>query len=147
MKTFKKKTSQVLAFSSISQGQEYSFEKTLTEGDIGGFAKLTGDHNPLHTDDVYARKTPFKKKVCHGMFLGSLFSRLVGMYCPGKEALYLTQALEFKRPVFAGDKLTVKGIVMDKSESTKIIALKTLILVEGKVVVSGEAKVLFRGEI
>jgi len=75
------------------------------------------------------------------MLAGSLFSTLVGMVCPGKKNLYLSQSLNFKKPIFFGDNLEVKGTVKGKIESMHMIVIKTEILVDGSIVIDGEAKV------
>jgi len=79
------------------------------------------------------------------MLLASFFSRLIGMYLPGKNALYFSQNLNFVNPCFIGDKVTVQGEIMNKSESTKIIKLKTSIKnQEGKSLVEGTSQVMIR---
>lgn len=130
-----------LSFDEIKVGDTDSFSRTWTEEDIIAFAKLSGDHNPLHTDDSYAKGTQFGQRLVHGMLLGSLCSRFVGMYIPGKNCLYLNQTLSFKKPVFIGDAVEVVGTVTSKSESTKILSISIIIKKGEEVVVEGEAKV------
>lgn len=132
-------------FEEIEIGSKYSFEVTISEELEEDFAKISGDHNPLHMDEQYAQKTKFGKRVCHGMLLASFFSRLVGMYLPGKNALYFSQNLNFVGPCFIGDKITVNGEVFDKSEATRMIKLRTTINnQERKLLVEGTAQVLVR---
>ncbi|WKT58310.1 MaoC family dehydratase [Candidatus Nitrosotenuis chungbukensis] len=109
----------------IEVGQKVKFTVTMDESMLDGFAKISGDYNPLHMDQVYAAKTSFGKRVCHGMLLASFFSRLVGMHLPGQNALYFSQTLNFQLPCFMGDIVTIEGQVTDKSVSTKIITIKT----------------------
>ena len=133
------------SFNEIKIGLEHHFEISIDEKLEGDFAKISGDFNPLHMDEQYAKKTKFGKRVCHGMLLGSFFSRLVGMYLPGKNALYFSQNLNFVGPCFIGDKIIVKGEIIDKSEATKMIKIKTTIKnIEGKLLVEGIAQVLVR---
>ncbi|MGY5151506.1 MAG: MaoC family dehydratase [Candidatus Nitrosopumilus sp. bin_6a] len=133
------------SFDKIEIGLKHSFEVIINDEIVDNFAKISGDFNPLHMDEQYAIKTKFGKRVCHGMLLSSFFSRLVGMYLPGKNALYFSQNLNFVGPCFIADQVTVKGEVMDKSESTKIIKLKTTIKnQDGKSLVEGTAQVLVR---
>jgi acyl dehydratase len=135
----------VLGFAEIKIGMEKKFSVEITESMLENFASLSGDYNPLHMDKEYARNTDFKKQVCHGMLLSSFFSRLVGMYLPGKNALYISQSLKFPAPCFIDDKVIITGKVVSKSESTHIITLKTTILNEsGNCLVEGDAKVLLR---
>ena len=82
----------------LSIGQKVEFTEVISESMIEEFAKLSGDYNSHHMDESYARKTRFKKRICHGMLLGSLFSRLIGMHLPGKHSLYFSQSLNFHIP-------------------------------------------------
>ncbi len=96
-------------------------------------------------DEKYAAKTQFDKRVCHGMLPVSFFSRLVGMYMPGKNSLYFSQTLNFQTPCFVGDKVTIEGEVIDKSQSTRIITIKTTAYNQvNKCLVDGIAKVIVR---
>ena len=127
----------------LSIGQKVKFTEVISESMIEEFAKLSGDYNPHHVDESYARKTRFKKRICHGMLLGSLFSRLIGMHLPGKHSLYFSQSLNFLYPAFIDDKVTVEGEVVKISRSTGIITLKTRITKENNIeLVTGEAKVV-----
>lgn len=130
-----------LNYSDIEIGAVYEFSKRITEAEVDAFAHLTGDFNPLHCDPSYGEKTQFHRNIVHGMLVGSLFSTLVGMHCPGKKCLYLSQTLRFKKPIFMGDEVLVRGTVTDKSDSVKVITIKTEVLVDQVVTVSGEAKV------
>jgi len=112
---------------------------------VNDFAKLSGDYNPLHVNEEYARKTNFKKRVCHGMLLSSFFSRLIGMYLPGKHALLFSQSLNFVNPCFIDDKIIVEGEIIDKSEGIKMITINTNITNhQKKKIVYGKIRVLIR---
>ena len=127
----------------LSIGQRAEFTEVISESMIDEFAKLSGDYNPHHMNESYARKTRFKKRICHGMLLASLFSRLIGMHLPGKHSLYFSQSLNFLYPAFIDDKVTVEGEVVKISRSTGIITLKTRITKENNIeLVTGEAKVV-----
>lgn len=132
-------------FNDIEIGQTETFELVITESMLDDFARLSGDYNPLHMNENYAYSTIFKRRVCHGMLVASFFSRLVGMYIPGKNALYFSQTLKFIHPCFIDDTLKIEGKVLDKSESTKLITLKTSVFNDmGKCIIDGQAKVLVR---
>jgi len=133
------------SFDEMDIGLKHYFEVIIDEELEENFAKISGDFNPLHMDEQYAKETKFGKRVCHGMLLASFFSRLVGMYLPGKNALYFSQDLNFVGPCFIGDKITVQGEVIEKSEATRIIKLKTTIKNQyEKSLVEGTAQVLVR---
>ena len=131
-------------FKDIKIGQKEKFQIIITKSLINEFAQISGDFNPLHMDEQYTNLTPFKQRICHGMLLASFFSQLVGMYLPGKNGLYFSQSLKFISPCFINDIITIEGEVIDKSNSTKIITLKTTINSSGKCLVDGLAKVVLR---
>ncbi len=129
----------------IKLGEKKQFKITITESMVDEFARLSGDYNPLHMDGQYAEMTKFKQRVCHGMLLASFFSRLVGMHMPGKNALYIAQTLKFVSPCFINDEITVEGEVLEKSNATRIITLKTKITnSKGNDLIDGQAKVIVR---
>ncbi|MBI3639009.1 MAG: MaoC family dehydratase [Thaumarchaeota archaeon] len=129
----------------IEVGQKRKFSVKITESLVNKFAKISGDYNPLHVDEQYAKSTKFGKRVCHGMLLGSFFSKMVGMHLPGKNALYFSQTLNFKLPCFINDEVTVEGEVFEKSLASRMLTIKTTIYnQEGKCLVDGIAKVMVR---
>lgn len=129
------------AFDSLKVGDKASFERTISDDDVRAFADLSGDYNPLHTDDSYARTTEFGNRVVHGMFLGALVSRLVGMHLPGKRALLMKESLEFKKPVYIGDTVRIEGVVTSTSNATRIIELDVRLYAEKVLVATGQAHV------
>ena len=124
-------------------GQKIEFTEVISESMVEKFAKLSGDYNPHHMDESYAEKTKFKKRICHGMLLASLFSRLTGMYLPGKGSLFFSQSLNFISPAFINDKVTVEGEIVKISRSTGIVTIKTIIKKENNIrLITGDAKVI-----
>ena len=122
-------------FEEINIGDSDSFEVEVTPEMIVNFAKLSGDQNSLHIEHG----------VAHGMLLASLLSRFVGMYLPGRNSLYLSQTLNFKNPVRAGDVLRVEGKITATSESTKVLTIQISVSKStGEIALEGEAKVLYR---
>ena len=103
------------SFDEIELGMQKSFKVNISKNMLDVFGRHTGDYNPLHMSEEYASSTSFKKRVCSGMFLSSFFSRLVGMYLPGKHALHISQSLNFVNPCFIGETITVEGKVIDLS--------------------------------
>jgi 3-hydroxybutyryl-CoA dehydratase len=137
------KTAARMEYADLSIGQERQFGKKITKRDILKFAELTGDYNPLHVDETYGRDSTFGTNIAHGMLAGSLFSTLIGMYLPGEASLYLGQTLRFRKPIFPGDELVVKGCIINRNDSLRIITMKMEILKrDGEdVAIDGEAKV------
>jgi len=135
------------SFDEIELGMQKSFKVDISKNMLDVFGRDTGDYSPLHMNEEYASSTSFKKRVCSGMFLSSFFSRLVGMYLPGKHALHISQSLNFVNPCFIGEMITVEGKVIDKSPATKIIKLETTITNEsGKRIIDGKAQVIVRDD-
>ena len=114
---------------------------------VNDFAKLSGDFNPIHINEDFAKSKKFKGKIVHGMLLASFLSRMVGMYLPGKHALYLSQSLEFHNPCFINDEITVSSIVNEKSESTKIIRIDSKILNnKNEVLLNGTGRIIVNND-
>lgn len=127
-----------LSLAEIKIGDEASFKCVISEADVASFAQVSGDFNPLHTDETYAAKTELTGRVVHGMLLGALVSRLIGMDLPGERALLVKETLEFKAPVRIGDELTVSGLVTNKSISVAILEIAITINSQHGVVVTGQ---------
>jgi 3-hydroxybutyryl-CoA dehydratase len=92
-------------------GQHVTFTKTFTEEDMQRFVEISGDVNPLHVDDAFARKTKFGRRVLQGMLTASILSTMVGMLLPGTGAIYRSQTLNFLLPVYLGDTVTAHFVV------------------------------------
>ena len=134
-------------YNEIKIGLKKEFSVKITESLVNDFAKISGDYSPLHMDIEYASTTSFKKRVVHGMLLASFFSRVDGMYLPGKHALYFSQTLKFVNPCFIDDLVTVQSEVIEKSDSTQIITINSQIINEsGQILVKGLGKVLVRND-
>ena len=116
-----------LLFEDISLGDAVEITHILTAKDIEDFAKLTGDYNPLHMEEKYARKTMFRKPVVHGMLSASFISTLIGMKLPGKGALWTSQSLSFLKQAYTGDTLKISSTVKQKSPSTRSLVLDIVI--------------------
>jgi 3-hydroxybutyryl-CoA dehydratase len=106
-------------------GEQASLTKTVTDADVTTFANLVGDHNPIHTDDEYARKSRFGRRLAHGVFTGGLISAVLGNHLPGPGCIYLSQQLEFLAPVFIGDTITAVVEVTSWRPEKRIITFKT----------------------
>ncbi len=128
-------------YSDIKVGDVYMFKKKISKRDVMNFAKISGDFNPLHVNSDFGKRSQFKDNIVHGMLASSFFSTLIGMYCPGRNSLYMNQTLNFRQPLYYDDTVTVRGTVISKIDSIKIITLKTEIIKGDKVVIDGESKV------
>lgn len=129
-------------YEEIEIGNEVELTRTVTVEDVRYFAEISGDQNLIHTDKEFAAKTRFEKPIVHGMFTASLFSNLIGNVLPGNGSLYLTQDLNFKKPVFIGDTIRAKLTVLRKVDGPKILVLKTTASNQNdEVVLTGKAQV------
>ena len=124
----------------IEVGMHVSYYKTITDGDVKDFAEVSGDRNPVHLDESYAKKTRFKKRIAHGMMTASYFSALFGTKIPGEGCVYTYQSLNFKRPVYIGDTVTATVIVTQIDIAKRRVQFKTTCKVKGKVVTDGQAE-------
>lgn len=125
----------------IKIGMEASCSKIISDDDVIGFANISGDKNPVHLDDEYASKSRYKKRIAHGLISAGLFSRLFGTELPGNGCVYVSQNLNFRRPVYIGDNVvaTVKVVNIDLSKSR--IFFETKCAVNGKTVIDGVAEI------
>jgi acyl dehydratase len=122
-------------------GDEATATMVVSDEFVRQFAVLTGDMNPLHLDDAYARSTRFGKRIAHGMIAASLIASVLGDTLPGPGSVYLGQTLRFIKPVHIGDKLWATVRVME-IECCNTITLSTFCLnQDGALVVNGEATV------
>ena len=96
----------------IEIGMFATYSQTITDADIKSFAGLSGDNNPVHMSDEYAIESRFKKRIAHGLLSASFFSALFGTKLPGPGCVYVSQNLNFHAPVFLGDTVVAKVIVM-----------------------------------
>ena len=122
-------------FADIAIGDTASFSKTITEHDVYAFAGLSGNFNPVHVDEEFARNTRFKGRIAHGLLSAGLISTVIGTALPGANAIYLAQELVFKSPVMLGDTLTALVEVVEKIEAKKRIIFKTSVTNQNGVVV------------
>ena len=123
-------------FEDIDVGLKESFTIFITGEMMSGFAVISGDYNPLHTDEAFAKDNGFKSNVVYGMLTSSLYSRLVGMNLPGKHALLQGIDVSFRKPVYVGDCLQVTGEVMYKNDAYKLLEIKAIIENQEEAVVS-----------
>ncbi|MGA1207872.1 MAG: MaoC/PaaZ C-terminal domain-containing protein, partial [Litorivicinaceae bacterium] len=110
-------------YDELEVGMSASLVKRLTMQDIQLFAVMSGDYNPAHLDGDYAKSSRFHEIIAHGMWGGALISTVLGTVLPGIGTIYVSQTLEFCRPVHLGDTLTVTVTVLEKlPKSRKVLA-------------------------
>ena len=130
-------------FAEIKVGDSTSLSRTLTPDDVKLFAVISGDINPAHVDEEYARSDVFHKIVAHGMWGGSLISTLLGTKLPGPGTIYVGQTLKFLAPVALGDQIKVEVVAASKEpEQHRIVFDCRCTNQKGQVVISGSALVI-----
>ncbi len=123
-------------------GDMAEFSKTVSESDIYLYAGITGDFNPAHLDEEYAKGTFFKTRIAHGMLSAGFISTVLGNKLPGPGTVYVKQALNFLAPVHIGDTITARVEVMEIDTEKNRIKVKTLCVnQDGTTVLDGEALV------
>jgi 3-hydroxybutyryl-CoA dehydratase len=126
----------------IAVGERAEFTKTISESDIYLFAGVTGDLNPAHINETYAKTTFFKTRIAHGMLLAGFISAVIAMQLPGPGTIYLHQNLDFKAPAKIGDTITAQVEITEIVKEKKHVRLKTTCTnQDGKVILDGEAVV------
>ena len=132
----------MLDFDVIQVGDRAELTHRLTREDVQAFASLTGDFNPLHVNEEFAKKTFFQKPVVHGMLSASFISTMIGMLLPGGGALWMSQTLEFINPAHIGDVIRVIASVKQKSPATRVLVLQVSVVNQlGKELIMGESTV------
>ena len=127
----------------FSVGDSAEITKTIEQADIDAFAEVTGDHNPVHVDEEFAKTTRFGKRIAHGMLTASLISSVLANKLPGEGSVYLGQTLKFVAPVFPGDEVTARVTVKEIREDKPILKLETICVNQrDEIVIRGEATVL-----
>lgn len=133
---------QGLFLEDLNLGQSAELIRTVDEAAIVAFAAVTGDENPVHLDEAYAATTPFKTRIAHGMLSAGYISAVIGTRLPGPGAIYMSQALKFKRPVKIGDVVTARATIMAIDAEKGRVTLETVCEVDGKAVLEGEALIM-----
>jgi len=130
------------SFDKFNVGDKEEVIHLITDDDIQNFANLTGDNNPLHLNEEFAKKTSFKKRVVHGMLSASFISALIGTKIPGEGALWYSQSITFTQPVWIGDEIRIVGTIIQKIQGQRSFKIKIEIFNQhNQIVITGEAQV------
>lgn len=130
-------------FEEINIGDSASLVRTLSMKDIQLFAIMSGDVNPAHVDEEYAKSEMFQKIIAHGMWGGALISTVLGTKLPGPGTIYLGQTLRFRRPVGVGETITTSVTAVSKDEEKYRITFECeCVNQDGEPVIKGTAEVI-----
>lgn len=134
---------QNVTFDEIEIGRSATLSRTLSQNDISLFAAMSGDVNPAHMDEEFAKGDLFHKVIAHGMWGGALVSAVLGTELPGPGTIYIGQSLRFIRPVYLGDTVTVRITVTGKQQAKHHVTLDCKVTNQNEIVViEGSAEVI-----
>jgi 3-hydroxybutyryl-CoA dehydratase len=127
----------------IKVGDTFTKERLVTDELVRAFAEVSGDYNPIHLDEDFAKGTRFGRRIAHGMLSGAFISAVLGYEFAEKKIVYLSQTLKFTAPVYIGDTVTTTATVTGIREDKPIVTLETVCTNQsGEVVVKGESAVM-----
>lgn len=126
----------------LKVGDTGSFTKTITEKDVLAFADVSGDANPLHLDEEYARQTPFGRRVAHGILMAAIISTVLGIELPGVGTVFVELHIKFLKPVFLGDTVTARATVMEIINPKRVRLMVACVNQHGEDVALGNAIVV-----
>lgn len=132
-----------ISYEQLEVGRKASFSKTVSETDIYLFAGISGDFNPAHLNEAYARTTGFKSRIAHGFVPMSLCAPVIGMKLPGPGTVVVDLYTRFLRPTYIGDTITATAEVVEKTDEKKRVRLDlSWVNQEGKPVCEGWVQVI-----
>ena len=131
-----------LGLSDLHPGYTATVDFVVTGEDMANFAVLSGDRNPLHTNDAFARDRGYEGAVVYGALLLSKVSQLIGMELPGLNSIWMSVEMQFNHPLHVGQPAQVVGTVDSLSEATHSVVMKLAICAHGKTLARGRAEVL-----
>jgi 3-hydroxybutyryl-CoA dehydratase len=124
-------------------GDNFATERLVTDELIRAFAEVSGDYNPIHLDEEFAKTTRFGKRIAHGMLSGAFISSILGNEFKGETVIYLSQTMKFTAPVFIGDTVTTTATVTHIRDDKGIVTCETVCTNQnGEILVTGESKIM-----
>ncbi len=124
----------------LKVGDKFSTSKQITDSVVRAFAELSGDYNPIHLDEEFAKTTRFGRRIAHGMISGALISAVLGYELSERRVVFLNQTMKFVAPVFIDETVTATATVKNIRADKPIVTLETVCSRQnGETVVEGEA--------
>ncbi len=124
-------------------GDKFTTDRLVTDELIRAFAEVSGDYNPIHLDEEFAKNTRFGKRIAHGMLSGAFISAVLGNEFRDMKIVYLSQTMKFTAPVFIGDTVTTTATVTHIREDRRIVTCETVCTNQnGEMLVTGESKIM-----
>ncbi len=129
-------------FDDLKIGMSAIESRTITETDLRNFSGVSGDINPMHLNEEFAKTTMFGGCIVHGMLTASLISAVIGNRLPGPGCIYISQSLKFKAPVRVGDTVYAKAVVRELIPEKRRLVLDTTCYSHDQVILEGEAHIM-----
>lgn len=128
----------------LEVGQSAEIERLVDDAAVRKFAEVSGDFNPLHVDEDYARKTAFRGRIAHGALVASFISCVLGNHLPGPGAVFQGMSMRFVRPVRVGDTVIARAEVTEVDIKARRVKLACLCTVDGETAMEADAEVMVR---
>ncbi|WP_457651690.1 MaoC family dehydratase [Rhodocaloribacter sp.] len=129
-------------YDSLQVGDSFSLQRVITAEEVRAFADLSGDDNPIHVDEEYARGTRFGKPIVHGVYLMGIVSKVLGRDFPGHGSVAVSISCRFLRPVPVDSEVTVEVRVAEKLEKHRHIRMRIFVYIGKKMALGGEATII-----
>lgn len=128
---------------SISIGDSFSASREVTDDLVRKFAEVSGDFNPIHLDDEFAKTTRFGRRIAHGMLSGAFISAILGTEFREQKVVYLSQTMQFTAPVYLGDTITTTATVTKIREDKGMVTLEIACTNQsGEITLKGESLIM-----
>ena len=133
-----------IALEEMEIGQSAEAVRVVTEEDLELFAKVSGDYNPVHMDEAFARATPFRGRIAHGALVASFISGVLGNQLPGPGAIFLGLNMRFFHPTRIGDEVITRVTVKSIDLKARKVVMDCVCLVGDNLTMQAEAEVMVR---
>ena len=128
----------------LEVGQSAEITRLVDDNTVKQFAEVSGDFNPLHMDEAYAARSPFRGRIAHGALVASFISCVLGNHLPGPGAVFAGMTMRFERPVRIGDTVIARATVTEGDIKARRVKLACVCEVEGQTCMEADAEVIVR---